>query len=41
VYVDDSNAIGTEFDINEAHNHPKMEFEMKDLGKTKFSLDLQ
>jgi hypothetical protein len=41
VYVDDSNIIGIEFDINEAQNHLKMEFEMKNLGKTKFYLDLQ
>jgi hypothetical protein len=41
VYVDDLNIIGTELDINEARDHPKMEFEMKDLGKTKFCLDLQ
>jgi hypothetical protein len=41
VYVDDLNIIGTEFDINEAHNHLKTEFEMKDLGKTKFCLGLQ
>jgi hypothetical protein len=41
VYVHDLNIIGTEPDINEAQNHLKTEFEMKDLGKTKFSLDLQ
>jgi hypothetical protein len=28
-------------DINEARHHLKMEFEMKDLGKTKYCLGLQ
>jgi hypothetical protein len=41
VYVNDLNIIDTEFDINEAHNHLKMEFEMKDLNKTQFCLGLQ
>jgi hypothetical protein len=41
VYVDDLNIISTEVDINEAHNHFKMEFETKDLVKTKFCLGLQ
>ena len=41
VYVDDLNIIGNETDINEAHHHLKTEFEMKDLGKTKFCLGLQ
>jgi hypothetical protein len=41
VYVDDLNIIGNENDINEAHHHLKTEFEMKDLGKTKFCLCLQ
>jgi hypothetical protein len=41
VYVDDLNIIATELDINEAQDHFKMEFEMKDLGKTKFYLVLQ
>jgi hypothetical protein len=39
--VDDLNIIGNPQDINEAHNHLKMEFEMKDLGQTKFCLGLQ
>jgi hypothetical protein len=39
VYVDDLNII--ELDINEACNNLKIEFEMKDLGKTKFCLVLQ
>jgi hypothetical protein len=41
VYVDDLNIIGLEKNIDEAHNHLKKEFEMEDLGKTKFYLDLQ
>jgi hypothetical protein len=41
VYVDDLNIIGTELDINEARDHLKTEFNMKDLCKTKFCLGLQ
>jgi hypothetical protein len=41
VYVDDLNIIENETDINEARHHLKTEFEMKDLGKTKFCLGLQ
>jgi hypothetical protein len=41
VYVDDLNIIGNINDIDEACNHLKKEFEMQDLGKTKFCLDLQ
>ena len=41
VYVDDINIIGNTQNIDEAHNHLKMEFEMKDLGKTKFCIGLQ
>jgi hypothetical protein len=41
VYVDDLNIIDIELDINEARDHLKTEFKMKDLGKTKFCLDLQ
>jgi hypothetical protein len=41
VYVDDLNIIGHTKDIDEAHNYLKMEFEMKDLGRTKFCLGLQ
>jgi hypothetical protein len=41
VYVDDLNIIGHAKDIDEARNHLKKEFEMKDLGKTKFCLGLQ
>jgi hypothetical protein len=40
VYVDDLNVIVKETDINEAHHHLKTEFEMKDLGQTKFCLDI-
>jgi hypothetical protein len=41
VYVDDLNIIGTTRDIEEAMAYLKTEFEMKDLGKTKFCLGLQ
>jgi hypothetical protein len=41
VYVDNLNIIGHAKNINEAHNHIKKEFEMKDLGITKLCLDLQ
>jgi hypothetical protein len=41
VYVDDLNIISTQRDIDEARNHLKTEFEVKDLGKTKFCLSLQ
>jgi hypothetical protein len=41
VYVDDLNIIENTRDIDEAHNHLKAEFEMKDLGKTKFCLGFQ
>jgi hypothetical protein len=35
VYVDDLNIIGHIKDIDEARNHLRTEFEMKDLGRTK------
>jgi hypothetical protein len=41
VYVDDLNIIGYAEDIEEASAYLKTEFEMKDLGKTKFCLGLQ
>jgi hypothetical protein len=41
VYIDDLNIIGRSKDIDEAHNHLKTEFEMKDLSRTKFCLGLQ
>jgi hypothetical protein len=40
-YVDDLNIIDHTNDIDEALNHLKKEFEMKNLGKTKFYLGLQ
>jgi hypothetical protein len=39
--VDDLNIIGHTKDIDKTCNHLKMEFEMKDLGRTKFYLLLQ
>jgi hypothetical protein len=36
VYIDDLNIIGYAKDIDEARNHLKKEFEMKDLGKMNF-----
>jgi hypothetical protein len=41
MYVDDLNIISTQRDIDEARDHLKIEFEVKDLGKTKFCLGLQ
>jgi hypothetical protein len=41
VYVNDLNIIGHTKDIDEARNHLKTEFEMKDLGRTKFCLGMQ
>jgi hypothetical protein len=41
VYVDDLDIIGYAKDVDEARNHLKKEFEMKDLGTTKFCLCLQ
>jgi hypothetical protein len=41
VYVNSLNIISTKLDINEARDHLKIEFEMKDLSKTKFCLRLQ
>nr|GEU58402.1 retrovirus-related Pol polyprotein from transposon TNT 1-94 [Tanacetum cinerariifolium] len=41
VYVDDLNIIGTIKEINEVVMHLKEEFEMKDLGKTKYCLGLR
>jgi hypothetical protein len=40
VHVNDLNIIGTTRDIEEVMTYLKMEFEMKDLGKTKFCLGL-
>ncbi|WZZ32928.1 hypothetical protein YC2023_016329 [Brassica napus] len=41
VYVDDLNIIGTQNEIQKASNYLKGEFEMKDLGQTKYCLGLQ
>ena len=41
IYVDDINIIGTRKEIEEASSCLKTEFEMKDLGKTKYCLSLQ
>jgi hypothetical protein len=37
VYVDDLNIISADLEINDAWYHVKIEFEMKNLGKTKFT----
>ena len=41
MYVNDLNIIGTRKELLEAVECLKKEFEMKDLGKTKFCLGLQ
>ncbi|KAG7568080.1 GAG-pre-integrase domain [Arabidopsis thaliana x Arabidopsis arenosa] len=41
VYVDDLNILGTSGEISQTVDCLKAEFEMKDLGKTKFCLGLQ
>ena len=41
VYVDDLNLIGTPEELIKTTNYLKKEFEMKDLGKTKYYLGLQ
>ena len=41
VYVDDLNIIGTPEELQKAANCLKLEFEMKDLGRTRFYLGLQ
>ena len=40
VYVDDLNLIGTHEELIRTTKYLKKEFKMKDLGKTKFCLDL-
>ena len=40
-YVDDLNLVGTLKELMRTTNYLKKEFEMKDLGKTKFCLGLQ
>ena len=41
MYVDDLNILGTSGEISQTIEYLKKEFEMKDLGKTKFCLGLQ
>lgn len=41
VYVDDLNIIGTPEEIKQTADYLKSEFEMKDLGTTKYCLGLQ
>ena len=41
VYVDDLNLMGAPEELTKTANYLKNEFEMKDLGKTKFCLGLQ
>ena len=41
VYVDDINLFGTPEELTKAATYLKDEFEMKDLGKTKYCLGLQ
>ena len=41
VYVDDMNLVGTSEELQETAEYLKREFEMKDLGKTKYCLGLQ
>ena len=41
IYVDDINIIGTPEELDKTMNCLKKEFEMKDLGRTKFCLGLQ
>ena len=40
VYVDDLNLIRTPEELIKAANYFKKDFEMKDLGKTRYCLDL-
>jgi hypothetical protein len=41
VYVNDLNLVGTPEEFTKTADYLKNEFEMKDLGKTKFCLGLQ
>ncbi|KAM2322655.1 hypothetical protein PS2_018947 [Malus domestica] len=41
VYVDDMNLVGTPEELNKTAEYLKSEFEMKNLGKTKYCLGLQ
>ena len=40
VYVDDLNLVGTHEELTKTAEYLEKEFEMKDLGKTKFCLGL-
>ena len=40
VYVDDMNLVGTLEELHKTTEYLKSEFEMEDLGKTKFYLGL-
>ena len=41
VYIDDMNLIGTPEELERTTAHLKLEFEMKDLGKTRHCLGLK
>ncbi|KAM2623255.1 hypothetical protein TB2_027778 [Malus domestica] len=41
VYIDDMNLVGTPEELNKTAEYLKSEFEMKDLGKTKYCFSLQ
>ena len=41
VYVDDLNLVSTPEELTKTANYVNNEYEMKDLGKTKFCLGLQ
>lgn len=41
VYVDDLNLVETPEELTKASDYLKIKFEMKDLGKTKYCLDIQ
>ena len=41
IYVDDLNLVGTSEELTKTTEYLKKEFEMKDLGKTKFCIGLQ
>ena len=41
VYADDMNLIGTPKELSKTVEYLKKEFEVKDLGKTKFCLGLE
>ena len=41
VYVDELNLIGTPEELIKTSNYLRKEFEIKDLGKTRYCLDLQ